>query len=192
VVKEETAKKLSQKLGLKEEHISKAVHDAVDKSIHEILTPVVERSVTIALITTRELILKDFAYDSDETKISAASTHIVQNLAGSLALVTCREPLRMQLTNHIKKELKLACQQHSQVSAKEVAEMFAGIATEKQLTQGPRTQEEQLMEVVQSCSKENLELGCNLIKSAVIEKALVIVMQDKAINEALEKRIRAR
>ena len=48
------------------------------------------------------------------------------------------------------------------------------------------------MEVVQSCSKENLELGCNLIKSAVIEKALVIVRQDKAINEALEKRIRAR
>ena len=110
MVKEETVKKLSAKLGLTEEHISKAVGDAVEKSINEILTPVVERSVTIALITTRELILKDFAYDSDEAKISQASTHIVQNLAGSLALVTCREPLRMQLTNHIKKELKSACQ----------------------------------------------------------------------------------
>lgn len=48
------------------------------------------------------------------------------------------------------------------------------------------------MEVVQSCSKENLEIGCNLIKTAVVEKALIIVRQDKAINEALEKRKRAR
>jgi CCR4-NOT transcription complex subunit 1 len=28
---------------------------------------------------------------------------IVQNLAGSLALVTCREPLRMSLTTNLKK-----------------------------------------------------------------------------------------
>ena len=41
------------------------VSKAVDSSIVEILPPVVDRSVTIALITTRELVLKDFAYDSD-------------------------------------------------------------------------------------------------------------------------------
>lgn len=33
---------------------------AVDKAILEILTPVIERSVTIALITTKKLVLKDF------------------------------------------------------------------------------------------------------------------------------------
>jgi len=42
---------------------------AVDLSIIDILPPVVDRSVTIALITTRELVLKDFAYDSDYNKI---------------------------------------------------------------------------------------------------------------------------
>jgi len=57
------------KLYLSEQQVCKAIGDAVDKSINEILTPVVERSVTIALITTRELILKDFAYDKDEMKI---------------------------------------------------------------------------------------------------------------------------
>ena len=35
----------------------------MDSSIVEILPPVVDRSVTIALITTRELVLKDFAHD---------------------------------------------------------------------------------------------------------------------------------
>ena len=85
--------------------IKALVGKAVDDSIVEILPPVVDRSVTIALITTRELVLKDFAHDRDYTKVMEASDLIVQNLAGSLALVTCREPLRMSLTNNIKKAL---------------------------------------------------------------------------------------
>ena len=76
---------------------------AVDNSIVEILPPVVDRSVTIALITTRELVLKDFAYDGDSKRVLKAADLIVQNLAGSLALVTCREPLRVSLTTNLKK-----------------------------------------------------------------------------------------
>lgn len=67
-------------------------------SVGEILPPVVTRSVSIALITTRELVLKDFTYDSDVKKVNGAIDEIVKNLAGSLALVTCREPLRLSLT----------------------------------------------------------------------------------------------
>ena len=37
-------------------------------------------------------------------------------------------------------------------------------------------------------SKENLELGCKLIKKAVIEKALKKVREDIAIVKAIEKR----
>jgi CCR4-NOT transcription complex subunit 1 len=43
----------------------------------EILPPVVDRSVTIALITTKELVLKDFAYDGDDQKILKAADLIV-------------------------------------------------------------------------------------------------------------------
>jgi CCR4-NOT transcription complex subunit 1 len=70
------------------------------------LPPVVDRSVTIALITTRELVLKDFSYESDINKILRAADLIVQNLAGSLALVTCREPLKMSLTTNLKKAIQ--------------------------------------------------------------------------------------
>ena len=73
----------------------KIIADAVELSIIEILPPVVDRSVTIALITTSQLVLKDFAFDPNYTKILKAADLIVQNLAGSLALVTCREPLKM-------------------------------------------------------------------------------------------------
>jgi CCR4-NOT transcription complex subunit 1 len=86
--------------------LRKFVADAVDYSIVEILPPVVDRSVTIALITTRELVLKDFAFDPDYNKILKAADLIVQNLAGSLALVTCREPLKMQLTTNLKKTIQ--------------------------------------------------------------------------------------
>jgi CCR4-NOT transcription complex subunit 1 len=81
------------------------VADSVDSSIVEILPPVVDRSVTIALITTRELVIKDFAYDGDAEKILKAADLIVKNLAGSLALVTCREPLKMSLTTNLRKSL---------------------------------------------------------------------------------------
>jgi len=70
---------------------------ALLKSIKEILPPVVDRSVTIALITTTELIAKDFSYDRDTSKVELASNLTVKNLAGSLAAVTCREPLKMSL-----------------------------------------------------------------------------------------------
>ena len=86
-----------------EQIIRKLVGKAVDDSIVEILPPVVDRSVTIALITTRELVLKDFAHDGDYLRVLKAADLIVQNLAGSLALVTCREPLRMSLTTNLKK-----------------------------------------------------------------------------------------
>jgi CCR4-NOT transcription complex subunit 1 len=86
-----------------EQKVRRLVGNAVDNSIVEILPPVVDRSVTIALITTRELVLKDFAYDGDYKRVLEAADLIVQNLAGSLALVTCREPLRMSLTTNLKK-----------------------------------------------------------------------------------------
>jgi CCR4-NOT transcription complex subunit 1 len=49
--------------------LRQCVSIAVDRAINEIISPVVERSVHIACITTRELILKDFAMDSDEHKV---------------------------------------------------------------------------------------------------------------------------
>lgn len=55
----------------------KLVGKAVDDSIVEILPPVVDRSVTIALITTRELVLKDFAHDGDYHRVIKAADLIV-------------------------------------------------------------------------------------------------------------------
>eukprot|EP00602_Paraphysomonas_sp_CaronLab_P009030 CAMPEP_0185024952 /NCGR_PEP_ID=MMETSP1103-20130426/8098_1 /TAXON_ID=36769 /ORGANISM="Paraphysomonas bandaiensis, Strain Caron Lab Isolate" /LENGTH=2202 /DNA_ID=CAMNT_0027558051 /DNA_START=281 /DNA_END=6889 /DNA_ORIENTATION=- len=116
---------------------------AVDRAIREIIQPVVERSVTIACVTTQQLIQKDFALEPNENQLRRAAHLMISNLAGSLALVTCKEPLRVSIGNHLRTLL-------SQSSVDQMS-------TEQ---------------VVQVCSTENLELGCMLIEKAATEKAI--------------------
>ena len=75
---------------------------AAQQAIYEIIAPVVERSVTIAAISTAELIQKDFAAESDVEKMRNGAHTMVKSLSGSLALVTCKEPLRMSIMNNIR------------------------------------------------------------------------------------------
>lgn len=74
---------------------------AIDRAIREIIQPVVERSCAIAFLTTKELTLKDFANEPDVGKIRRAALQMVQQLAGSLALVTSKEPLRVSMGNQL-------------------------------------------------------------------------------------------
>jgi CCR4-NOT transcription complex subunit 1 len=84
---------------------------------------------------------------------------MVSNLAGSLALVTCKEPLRVSIGNHMRQLL--------------------GSAT-------PALDAASVELVVQLCSAENLELGCMLIEKAATEKAMRDI--DEALAPALQAR----
>jgi len=124
-------------------HLRRVVPVAVDRAIREIIQPVVERSVTIACITSKELVVKDFAMEPDEKKMGKAAHLMVSCLAGSLALVTCKEPLRVSIGNHLRSLLTQAGVEPAVVD-----------------------------QVVQVCAAENLELGCILIEKAATEKAM--------------------
>lgn len=140
------------------------VAQAVETAIKDIIPPVVSRSVTIALITTRQLALKDFSLEPDERKILRGTHLIVQNLSGSLALVTCREPLRVALCQYLK----------------------------DYLSEQTDLDDDSIDKIVQITSLDNLDLGCALIKKAVIEKALEDVNNDQIILDILKKRRIAR
>ena len=84
------------------ERLRQIVRTAVQRAILEIISPVVERSVTIAAIATAQLVHKDFAMEADENRVRQSAQTMVKSLAGSLALVTCKEPLRMSMTNYIR------------------------------------------------------------------------------------------
>lgn len=75
---------------------------AVVKAIQDIIEPVVERSITIAAISASQLISKDFALEPDGQRYENSAHTAVRCLAGNLALVTCKEPLRMNITNNVR------------------------------------------------------------------------------------------
>lgn len=146
--------------------LKRVVPVAVDRAIREIIQPVVERSVTIACITTKELIVKDFAMESDENKMRKAAQLMVSNLAGSLALITCKEPLRGSVATNLRNLLQSA------MSSADIAQT---------------PEHEQLIEqAAQLSSNDNLELGCMLIEKAATEKALRDI--DEALSVPLQTR----
>lgn len=142
---------LQTSAGITEAALTRSVPVAVDRAIREIIQPVVERSVTIGCITTKEIITKDFAMESDENKMRKAAQLMVANLAGSLALVTCREPLRGSISTHLR-------------------QLLLSSASDESTSESDRDQKA-IEQCVAICATDNLELGCMLIEKAATEKA---------------------
>jgi hypothetical protein len=116
---------------------------AVERGIREIIPSAVDRSVTIAITTTKHLILKDFATEPNEQHLRDGAHLMVASLCGSLALATCKEPLRIAIGNHLRTLLAQA------ISDQTVIE-----------------------QLVQVCSNDNVDLGALLIEKASMEKAI--------------------
>ena len=161
---------------------------AVDRAIREIIQPVVERSVSIACITTKAIVTKDFAMEADERKMRKASQLMVANLAGSLALVTCREPLHTSISQHLRQLLLSAINGNSSTNGKESSGSGGGAATPASSAgvSLQDTEKSALDQCVAICSTENLELGCMLIEKAATEKAARDM--DEALGPALSIR----
>ncbi|KAH9951492.1 Not1-domain-containing protein [Amylocystis lapponica] len=140
----------------------RAVQMAIDRAVREIILPVVERSVTIAGISTRELVAKDFVTEANEDKLRKAGHLMAQKLAGSLALVTCKEPLKGNLGSHIRHFL-------TEFGFNE--QMFS---------------DRMLVTIVQ----DNLDLACQAIEKAAMDRAILDV--DDGFAAAYEVRRRHR
>ncbi|KAJ1021633.1 hypothetical protein NDA16_003770 [Ustilago loliicola] len=138
--------------------LKRLIYVAIDRAIREIIAPVVERSVTIASISTRELVTKDFAMEGDEDKMRTSAHQMAQNLAGNLALVTCKEPLRISMVANARTLL------------------LSNGFTEQNLP------EQALMVIMQ----ENLDLACSVIEKAAMDKAVPEV--DEGLTNAYSSR----
>ncbi|KFK42579.1 hypothetical protein AALP_AA1G013800 [Arabis alpina] len=134
---------------------------AMDRAIKEIVSGIVQRSVCIACQTTKELVLKDYAQEPDETRIYNAAHLMVASLAGSLAHVTCKEPLRTSISGHLRNSL-----------------------------QGLTTTNEGLEQIVQLVTNDNLDLGCAAIEQAATEKAIQTIDADIAQQLSLRRKHR--
>ncbi|XXQ38247.1 CCR4-Not complex component Not1 C-terminal domain-containing protein [Plasmodiophora brassicae] len=134
---------------------------AVDRAINEIISPVVERSVHIACITTRELVCKDFEMEADEHRLRKAAHAMVQTLTCALALVTCKEPLRLSISNHLR---SLLVANNADPSLAEQA--------------------------VQQVSGDNLDFGCSIIEKAASERAVRQIDETLQVEYELHRKAR--
>ncbi|KAI8885796.1 Not1-domain-containing protein [Backusella circina FSU 941] len=82
--------------------IKRWVLQSFAESLSEIIGPVVERAVAIAVVSTRDLVTKDFITEADENRVRSSAQLMAQNLAASLATVTSREPLRMNIASKLR------------------------------------------------------------------------------------------
>src|SRR6185369_15133909 len=86
--------------------LRKIVQLAIERAVCETVTSIIDRAVMIAGISTRELIVKDFSMEPNEEKMRSAAHSMVQTLAGSLALVTCKDSLRQHMIAHLRSLLQ--------------------------------------------------------------------------------------
>ena len=118
------------------------VQAAVRNAILEIIGPVVERSVTIATIATKDLVAKDYAQEADEGRLRSAFESMAKATSGSLAAVTCKEPLRGSIANNIRNAA-------AEIQGETIAEG-----------------------IILMCVNDNIEIACKIIEKQAEERAL--------------------
>ena len=123
--------------------LKRIVHHSIDRAIREIINPVVERSVTIAGISSRDLVQKDFGMEGDASRMRHSAHLMVQNLAGNLAIVTCKEPLRTAMITNVR----------------------------SMLSQNGFTEDNMPDAMIAGVVNDNIDAGCSVIKKAAMEKA---------------------
>ncbi|XP_031558067.1 CCR4-NOT transcription complex subunit 1-like isoform X2 [Actinia tenebrosa] len=147
-------------------HLKQFVRPSIERAVQELVHPVVERSIKICLTTAEMIVKKDFALDPEESRMRAAAHHMVRFMTAGMALITCRDPLLVSITNTLRSSLQTAFRSANQ-QQKEMIEHAATVVSE-----------------------ENTELACSFIQKTAVEK--VLPEMDKRLATEFDVRRHAR
>lgn len=127
--------------------LKQCVRQSVERAVQELVHPVVDRSIKIAMTTCEQIIRKDFALDSEESRMRVAAHHMMRNLTAGMAMITCREPLLMSIATNLKNNFAAALR-------------------------APTPQQREMMEEAAGrIAQDNCELACCFIQKTAVEKA---------------------
>lgn len=146
--------------------LKQIVRMAIERAITEWVTPVVERSMKISIITAEQIIKKDFALESDEHKMHTAAHYLIRNLTAGMAMITSKETLYMSIVNNLLSAFS------------QLARSSPGLSTKD------------LNDSAQAIASENIDLSCCFIEKLAVEKAKIEL--DKRLTPEYESRKRAR
>uniref|UniRef100_A0A4W4ELX5 CCR4-NOT transcription complex subunit 1 n=1 Tax=Electrophorus electricus TaxID=8005 RepID=A0A4W4ELX5_ELEEL len=140
---------INNNLALLQTHpqLKPCVRQAIDRAVQELVHPVVDRSIKIAMTTCEQIVRKDFALDSEESHMRVAAHHMMRNLTAGMAMITCREPLLMSIATNLKNSFAAALR-------------------------APTSQQRDMMEEAAArIAQDNCELACCFIQKTAVEKA---------------------
>ncbi|CAL8357419.1 unnamed protein product [Lota lota] len=127
--------------------LKQCVRQSVERAVQELVHPVVDRSIKIAMTTCEQIVRKDFALDSEESRMRIAAHHMMRNLTAGMAMITCREPLLMSIATNLKNSFAAALR-------------------------APTPQQREMMEEAAArIAQDNCELACCFIQKTAVEKA---------------------
>ncbi|XP_072518975.1 CCR4-NOT transcription complex subunit 1 isoform X2 [Salminus brasiliensis] len=127
--------------------LKQCVRQAIERAVQELVHPVVDRSIKIAMTTCEQIVRKDFALDSEESHMRVAAHHMMRNLTAGMAMITCREPLLMSIATNLKNSFAAALR-------------------------APTAQQREMMEEAAArIAQDNCELACCFIQKTAVEKA---------------------
>ncbi|EFB22246.1 hypothetical protein PANDA_000061, partial [Ailuropoda melanoleuca] len=127
--------------------LKQCVRQAIERAVQELVHPVVDRSIKIAMTTCEQIVRKDFALDSEESRMRIAAHHMMRNLTAGMAMITCREPLLMSISTNLKNSFASALR-----------------------TSSPQ-QREMMDQAAAQLAQDNCELACCFIQKTAVEKA---------------------
>ncbi|KAJ8247370.1 hypothetical protein GJAV_G00245620 [Gymnothorax javanicus] len=127
--------------------LKQCVRQSIERAVQELVHPVVDRSIKIAMTTCEQIVRKDFALDSEESRMRVAAHHMMRNLTAGMAMITCREPLLMSIATNLKSSFAAALR-------------------------APTPQQREMMEEAAArIAQDNCELACCFIQKTAVEKA---------------------
>jgi len=154
--------------------LKRIVCHALDKAIKEIIQPIVERSVHIACITTKELVTKDFTLEASAVKMKQSAHQMVKSLTGALALVTSKEPLLNAIVTVLTPILR-------QVAVGPILRSSTSVEDAKEMER-----EKAMTDAVKQIAQDNIDLGCSIIQKAAADQSVW------DINEILRSEFQSR
>uniref|UniRef100_A0A674GD48 CCR4-NOT transcription complex subunit 1 n=1 Tax=Taeniopygia guttata TaxID=59729 RepID=A0A674GD48_TAEGU len=127
--------------------LKQCVRQAIERAVQDLVHPVVDRSIKIAMTTCEQIVRKDFALDSEESRMRVAAHHMMRNLTAGMAMITCREPLLMSIATNLKNSFATA------------------------LRAASPQQREMMEQAAAQLAQDNCELACCFIQKTAVEKA---------------------
>lgn len=85
------------------------VYSAIDSAFREVTSPVVTRTVSIAMKTCQQLLFKDFNGEKDLKKLIYPGRVLAGSLASSLSLISSREELNNKMMDKLVNQLSTVC-----------------------------------------------------------------------------------